>query len=570
MTKNIIFEKKVYFYLDEKFVNGNITNVQTFSSNHFFVHGVVPNGTFSVAWYKGFSTVHVHFSGPAQYEGQGYLDWKNPVPLNLVDMNLKYYTKDKKKIEYFQKMKKKIPQPFFPTQQQLNTKYDSATKIPNLKILVLYTRNAVTICPGEDCVLSTIALAIGNFNIALQNSRVNMTVSYVAERIKEYNYFNETSSTDMNFLLDKMGNVISTKRRYILGCQAVHLTTASIQYCGLANYDFNGRTDGYSVSNLQCIGGYMSLAHEVGHNIGLQHDPSGFSDKTLNRGYCWDDASGLNNCHRSIMAYSTCVTPKGNKNCDRVKYFSTPDVIELGNPIGTASFNNAQQLRNNIQSFINLFTPSTISPIATPTYKPTINPSRKPTRKPTNIPSWIPTWIPTYEPTFEYPTYKPTSLYPTYNPTSYPTFKPIRKPIKRRPFPIPISFGHAYDSYSVIPTLSPTFRISYDDQIKSLEIVIAISSCFILSLALSGCLCLYRIWKQNMNNSVSLQNIIQQKEYNLNEQYGNGRNDEESNMEKYPQSETAENHSKIIQQRYRLYSLGGKPRLGETPRKPIL
>jgi len=135
--------------------------------------------------------------------------------------------------------------------------------------------------------------------------------------------------------------------------------------------------------------------------------------------------------------------------------------------------------------------------------------------------------------------------------------------------PVPISFGNAYDSYSVIPTLSPTFRISFDDQIKSLEIVIAISSCFILSLALSGCLCLYRIWKQNMDNSVILKNIIQKKEYNLNEQYENGRNDEESNMEKYPQLETPENHSKIIQQRYRLYSRAGEslplPKMGELP-----
>ena len=103
----------------------------------------------------------------------------------------------------------------------------------------------------------------------------------------------------------------------------------------------------------------MSLAHEVGHNIGLHHDTSGYGGGGPNRGYCWDDASGNNNCHRSVMAYAGCTTPKGKSGCDRVKYFSTPRKSEMGNAVGVAGqFDNAQQLRNNIFNFMAQFVPN--------------------------------------------------------------------------------------------------------------------------------------------------------------------------------------------------------------------
>ena len=355
---------------------GKVTYVDNFEVSNVlqnrFIHGIVSpvpdissiSGTFSASFYQDSMTANVQYSGNIQYELrpatiQKYVNGLTKTyVMTKVNMTEKYYLKEKYTDESMRKLIQSSRKTTLTIKHSSNTIRSKSSQFithAHLKILVLYTKQAVTACPGENCLLSQISLAIGNYNVALKNSLVNMTVSYVAERIQEYEIYREDS--DMGVILSQMGTTISTNRRYMLGCHAVHLTTANSQYCGVGYYDFNGLTSGYSTSYFGCIGGYMSLAHEVGHNIGLQHDTSGYTGDTPNRGYCWDDASGKSNCHRSVMAYAGCVTPSGRTNCDRVKYFSSPNIQEMGSSIGTINFNNAQQLTNNIFNFLDQFTP---------------------------------------------------------------------------------------------------------------------------------------------------------------------------------------------------------------------
>ena len=456
---------------------GIIENVQEYSPESVFISGhVMPLpqtdliGTFAAAFYKGVMNANIHYSGDVQYElrpliNSGGMDLINKrYGMNEVNMTETYYGIDKEKGE----VERSPPYPF----REKNIRLVGTTV---LRILVLYTKEASQTAGDENSLLATITMAIGNFNLALQNSLVDISVEYVAERIQEYDTYIE--DPDMGVMLGQLGYELNIDRRIILRCHAVHLVTKNTQYCGISDYNFDGLSSGFSASFLGCIGGYFTLAHEVGHNVGLHHDQSGYGGVGSNRGYCWDDATGNRNCHRSVMAYPGCVTPLGRTNCDRVKYFSTPQVYEMGNAIGVARYcDNAQQWRNNIQRFMNQmevkFTspptiqpstiqPSTIQPSLFPSIKPTfkrpISAVYRPSAVPRSAPTVAPSWTPTMNPSLT-PTANP-SLTPTMNPTSKPTVAPSSKPTMnptQKPSVDPSSKPTANPTQK--PTVAPTSK----------------------------------------------------------------------------------------------------------------
>ncbi|NJL24762.1 MAG: hypothetical protein HC902_06070 [Calothrix sp. SM1_5_4] len=73
------------------------------------------------------------------------------------------------------------------------------------------------------------------------------------------------------------------------------------------------------------------MTHEIGHNMGAQHDSA--NDRQIPVPLCYgyvDQANGF----RTIMAY-----PSGNTA--RVNHFSNPSQLYKGYPTGTTNENNA-------------------------------------------------------------------------------------------------------------------------------------------------------------------------------------------------------------------------------------
>jgi hypothetical protein len=106
-----------------------------------------------------------------------------------------------------------------------------------------------------------------------------------------------------------------------------------------------------SVSDVRCFTGYFTFLHEIGHNLRCRHDASRYTTSEIasigyRLGYCWDDAdtSKCGDCHRSVMSYSSCETANGCTSCQRRPYMSNPDVIDIGNPTGTADADNARNM----------------------------------------------------------------------------------------------------------------------------------------------------------------------------------------------------------------------------------
>jgi hypothetical protein len=102
----------------------------------------------------------------------------------------------------------------------------------------------------------------------------------------------------------------------------------------------------YSLVDQTCAAGNLSLAHEMGHNMGLNHDPANASGTpSYTYAYGFQQPSGL---FRTVMAYPC---PAGS--CPRLMYFSNPGVAFNGHATGTSTQNNALALNNTVSAVAN-------------------------------------------------------------------------------------------------------------------------------------------------------------------------------------------------------------------------
>ena len=111
--------------------------------------------------------------------------------------------------------------------------------------------------------------------------------------------------------------------------------------CGLGYVSPNAAY-GFTALFRSCATDNFTFAHEVGHNLGAEHDagaaetPEGSAPYA--RGYV-----DLTARTRTIMAYNTACASAGF-NCTRIGYFSNPAVSYNGRPTGTDLANNARAI----------------------------------------------------------------------------------------------------------------------------------------------------------------------------------------------------------------------------------
>jgi len=137
-----------------------------------------------------------------------------------------------------------------------------------------------------------------------------------------------------------------------LTADLVTFYTVRSEYCGVAwvNYPALARAYAYSVINADCQGTF-TLAHELGHNMGLFYDryvePNAPASQ-FNYGYV-DPVGGF----RTIMSYPNECADR-SVSCSEVGYYSTPLKYIAGRPLGIAKFSrgaadSARLLRHNSQ-----------------------------------------------------------------------------------------------------------------------------------------------------------------------------------------------------------------------------
>ncbi|MDH6251019.1 hypothetical protein M2347_000746 [Chryseobacterium sp. H1D6B] len=217
--------------------------------------------------------------------------------------------------------------------------------------LVVFTAAAKTAWGGLAQSNSFIATAITNFNTALQNSGVsNVTINLVYSGEIIYTESGNLSTDLPRFRNNNdgfMDDVHTLRTTYGADICAL-ITSTPTSTCGLGYVNtsptnYSG-TAGFSVSLYNCAVSNYSLAHEMGHNMGLRHDwyvDTSTTPCSNHHGYTNRTAITLGTSSissqrwRTIMAYNDECAATGF-NCTRINRWANPDVNYNTEPTGIA------------------------------------------------------------------------------------------------------------------------------------------------------------------------------------------------------------------------------------------
>ncbi len=225
---------------------------------------------------------------------------------------------------------------------------DSASQID---VLVIWTPAARSAAGGTAAIQSLIDLAVANTNTSYANSGVTQRIRLVHK--SEVTYTESAISTDLSRLAIGSDGYIDQAHtlRNTYGADLVSLVGNGYSgACGVGYLMASPSTAyaayGFNVVERSCAAGNLSFAHELGHNMGLQHDPGNAgSAGAYSYAYGYQDTGGL---FRTVMAY-----PCGSGACPRVTHFSNPAATYGGRPTGTSTQNNAAALNNTAATVAN-------------------------------------------------------------------------------------------------------------------------------------------------------------------------------------------------------------------------
>ena len=308
-----------------------------------------------------------------------------------------------------------------------------------IDVLVAYTATARAENGGPDVMAALINQRFSDMNTANVASGASFQWRLVATMEVNYTESGDIGA-DLTALREPADGLMDEvhSARDLTGADLVALLIAqgSNNACGMAHQMLELRADfeanAFGVTALDYPGDFicssLTLAHELGHNLGNAHDRAHYSGAILTPySYGYQSPSGA---FRDIMSYDC---PGG---CPRLNFWANPDVWYLGEPTGVdyeadpanaadivRSMNGARQTAAN---FRNTCAAATETPTATPTATP--QPTNTPTATATLGPSPTPSASPTLTTTPTITRTPTATASPSITPTPRPTRRATRTP----------------------------------------------------------------------------------------------------------------------------------------------
>ncbi|HVR40961.1 MAG TPA: FG-GAP-like repeat-containing protein [Thermoanaerobaculia bacterium] len=224
-------------------------------------------------------------------------------------------------------------------------------------VLVVYTAVLRAFYGGTSAMQTLATSSITASNTAYANSGVTSRLRLAGTLETSYDDTTASFGTTLSRLATQGDGYMDEVHTYrdTVGADAVSLLVLNPTdaFCGIGYLMVTPSTFASSAFNVvlySCAVDNLSFPHELGHNFGLNHDRANAGGQaSYSYAYGYQDTQQQ---FRDIMAYSC---PQG---CPRIQYFSTPDILIFGRPLGVIytapnSADNVRALNNNAQYIAN-------------------------------------------------------------------------------------------------------------------------------------------------------------------------------------------------------------------------